>query len=282
MNTRELLQQATALLTDAGCDAPRLDAELLLKQAWNIDKTALIIRMPDEVPGDVTEKFWPLLSRRQQREPIAYILGEKEFWSRPFRVNPDVLIPRPETEHLIEELLKLYPDQQQAYRFCDIGTGSGCIACTLACEFPNAEIIATDISKYTLELAKSNAKNLHVDKRIAFKQGDMFAALNQEIEPFDAIVSNPPYVSQTEMEALEPELSFEPRGALTDENNGHTYLSILFNECKSWLKPEGHLIVETGICGLPSAPDFLQKLDDYNDLAGIQRGGIYRLKACKT
>jgi len=279
MNGRELLLQATALLKDAGCDSPRLDAELLLMHAWQIDKTALIIRMPDQVPGDVERGFRQLLARRQRREPVAYILGEKEFWSRMFHVDSNVLIPRPETEHLIEELLKLYPDSGQGYRFCEIGTGSGCIACTLACEFPNAEIIATDISEAALAVAGSNAESLHVSKRITFRHGDMFAALDRkEAGLFDAILSNPPYVSRQEMEALEPELNFEPRNALTDEDNGHRYLSVLLNECGNWLKPGGHLIVETGVCGLPSPPSYLQQLDDYVDLAGLKRGGVYQLK----
>jgi release factor glutamine methyltransferase len=278
MNSRELLRQAVSLLTDAGCDTPRLDAELLLMHLWQIDKTALIVRMHDEVPQHVEKEFRELLSRRLRREPVAYILGEKEFWSRPFHVDPRVLIPRPETEHLVETLLNLYPEREMAYRFCDIGTGSGCIACTLACEFPNAEIVATDISQAALEVAISNADSLHVSERITFKHGDMFAALDRETAPFDAIVSNPPYIGREEMQALEPELAYEPRSALTDENDGRTYLSILFHECGQWLKPGGHLIVETGICGLPSPPVWLQKAGIYNDLAGNKRGGIYRLK----
>lgn len=277
MNCRELLQQATSLLKNAGCDSPRLDAELLLMHAWQIDRTALIINMNNTVPTDVEKHFHELQSRRQQREPVAYILGEKEFWSRPFHVDPRVLIPRPETEHLIEELLSLYPDRAMNYRFCDIGTGSACIACTLASEFPNSEIVATDISKAALEVAASNADSLHVAERVSFKCGDMFAALDQEAPRFDAIVSNPPYVSQKEMELVEPELAYEPRTALTDEYDGHTYLSILFDQCKRWLKPGGYLIVETGICEFPATPSHLQQVRYYNDLAGIIRGAVYRL-----
>lgn len=278
MNSRELLLQATTLLTEAGCDTPRLDAELLLMHAWRIDKTALIIRMYDAVPAHVEKQFRNLLVRRQKREPVAYILGEKEFWSRPFKVDARVLIPRPETEHLIEEMLRIFPDRERPYHFCDIGTGSGCIACTLACEFPNAEIVATDISEAALEVASANASNLGVKERITFQHGDMFTALDPQTSRFDAIVSNPPYVSRQEMEVLEPELAFEPRHALTDEHDGHTYLSELFGNCDKWLKEGGYLIVETGICGLPLSPPFLQQLSHYNDLAGIQRGGIYRLK----
>lgn len=278
MNIRELLLQATALLKKAGCDTPRLDAELLLMHLWDIDKAALIIRMMDEVPDDIKAAFQTLLSRRQQREPVAYIIGEKEFWSRPFRVNTDVLIPRPETEHLIEELLKRYPDRGKAYRFCDIGTGSGCIACTLAAEFPHAEIVATDISTAALAVARGNAERLHVANRITFACGDLFKALTPETAPFDAILSNPPYVAHDEMAALAPELSFEPREALTDEYDGKKHLTTLLNECHHWLKPGGFIMLETGLCGLPETPQHLIKIESYSDLAGIKRGGIYRFQ----
>jgi len=275
MNARDCLLQASKQLADAGCDSPRLDAELLLMHAWQISKTDLIIRMHDLVPPPVCGKFNTLLQRRLMREPIAYIVGEKEFWSRNFCVDSRVLIPRPETEHIIEGVLKLYPDRNGSYRFCDIGTGSGCIACTLAAEYPNAEVVATDISNASLEIAKINAARLNVEDRITFMEGDMFAALSKELGPFDAIVSNPPYVSQQEIESLEPELAYEPRGALTDESDGHHFLSILFDQCHNWLCEGGYLIVETGICGLPKTPFHLQKIEEYKDLAAIIRGGIY-------
>ena len=278
MNSRELLLQATSLLKSAGCDTPRLDAEVLLMHTWKIDKTALIIRMLDEVPVDVETSFRSLLSRRQRREPVAYITGEKEFWSRTFRVNANVLIPRPETEHLIEELLKRYTDPLKSYRFCDIGTGSGCIACTIACEFPNAEIVATDISGEALAVASDNAERLGVANRITFKRGDMFNAFDSNTPPFDAIISNPPYVSRDEMEALEPELDYEPRAALTDEDDGKKHLSTLLNGCHLWLKPGGYIMLETGLCGLPNPPEYLKISDGYSDLAGMKRGGVFQYK----
>ncbi|MCF7820968.1 MAG: peptide chain release factor N(5)-glutamine methyltransferase [Mariprofundaceae bacterium] len=276
MNTRDCLQQASDLLADAGCDSPRLDAELLLMHAWKVSKTDLIIRMHDQLPAPVRKNFDMLLGRRLKREPVAYILGEKEFWSRSFHVDPRVLIPRPETEHVIEEMLKLYPDCNTPYRFCDIGTGSGCIACTLAVEYPNAELIATDISNDSLDVARMNAARLKLEKRITFRVGDMLSALGNDTGPFDAIVSNPPYVSRKEMEGLEPELAYEPRHALTDEGSGDHFLSVLFNECPDWLSEGGYLVVETGLCGLPHPPPHLQQIKTYRDLAGNIRGGIYR------
>jgi release factor glutamine methyltransferase len=276
MIVRELLLQAANTLKEAGCDTPRLDAELLLMHVWQIDKTALIIRMLDDVPGEIENSFQKLLERRQTREPIAYITGEKEFWSRPFRVTPDVLIPRPETEHLIEALLKQLPDTDKNYRFCDIGTGSGCIACTIACEYPNATIVATDISEAALHIAEENAERLNVADRITFKRGDLYAALDGHTETFDAILSNPPYVSSDEMNTLEKELDFEPRHALTDEEDGLKHLSTLLYECGAWLKEEGLIMVETGPCGLPDTPPFLRSIEVFTDLAGMKRGGIYK------
>jgi len=277
MNTRDLLTRATALLDDAGCESPRLDAELLLMHAWEINRTTLIIRMLDEVPEDVASDFWQLFARRQQREPVAYITGMKEFWSLPFRVDSRVLIPRPETEHLIEKVLAVFPDRTKAWRFCDIGTGSGCISAALASEFPDARIVATDISEPALEVAYYNACKLNFADRIDFRLGDTFETLEQDEEKFDAIVSNPPYVALHEMEELEPELSYEPHIALTDGNDGRSILGHLLDQCRYWLKPGGYLIVETGTCGLPETPPHLEQLEHYRDLAGIKRGGIYRL-----
>jgi len=278
MNSRELLLGATALLKEVGCDSPRLDAEILLMHVWKVDKTTLIIRMLDEVPADIESAFQTLVLRRQQREPVAYIVGEKEFWSRTFHVDTNVLIPRPETEHLIEQLLNHFPDRHQSYRFCDIGTGSGCIACTIACELPHAEVVATDISEAALTVACSNAEALNVANRITFACGDMFGALDPNTTPFDAILSNPPYVAYDEMEKLEPELNFEPRNALTDEDDGKKHLSTLLNECHNWLKPGGFIMLETGLCGLPETPQHLIRSENYSDLAGIKRGGVYHYR----
>jgi len=276
MNARDCLQQAVIQLEKAGCDSPRLDAELLLMHAWETDRVTLIINMHDQLPASTLKKFDTLLQRRLNREPVAYITEEKEFWSRSFYVDSRVLVPRPETEHMIEEILKLYPDQSAPYHFCDIGTGSGCIACTLAAEYPNAKITATDISNNSLDVAKLNASRLGVETQISLRHGDMFSALNRGDGPFDAILSNPPYVSHNEMADLEPELGFEPRHALTDEKDGRHYLSVLFNECHDWLSEGGFLIVETGICGLPDTSSRLHQINAYRDLAGISRGGVYR------
>jgi len=275
MKTNRLLQQARLQLQAAGCDAPQLDAELLLMFAWKVRRTDLIIRAHDPVPASIAADFETYINRRANREPLAYIVGEKEFWSRSFHVCPDVLIPRPETEHLIEAVLQVCPDRNGGYHFCDIGTGSGCIAITLACEYPNAHIVATDLSGAALQVARQNANTHQVSQRISFCQGDMFAAI-ADSSGFHAIISNPPYVSEAEMHGLEQELAQEPRSALTDEQDGLSFLATILRNGPHYLQPNGHIILETGLCGLPATPDTLNYQQPIIDLAGQLRGGIYQ------
>lgn len=277
MSARQLLADARTRLRQAGCDTPRLDAEILLMHAWNIDKARLVIRMDGQPDIELIHTFQAMLKRRQRREPAAYIIGEKEFWSRSFIVTPDVLIPRPETEHLIEAVLEKYTDRNAAYRFCDIGTGSGCIAVTLACEYPAAKVLATDVSGAALLVAQENAKRHNVEGRITFCHGDLFQPLASADGSFDTIVSNPPYVSLDEFRKLAPELTYEPYRALTDEADGLHYLRRLIEQAPAYLKQGGRLIVETGLCGLPEGSLRMHLEREILDLAGHLRGGIYTL-----
>jgi len=275
MTPRKRLAVATRQLQDSGCATPRLDAELLLCHSLHCSRSWLVAHADDQLDDASCKVFEKLLKRRIQRQPVAYITGEKEFWSRVFTVTPDVLIPRPETEHLIEATLDAFPDRDAAYRFCDIGTGSGCIAVTLASEFPQARITASDISPQALVVAQKNAAKHNVAKRIEWRQGDLFAALDAADGPFDAIISNPPYVAQNEMAMLQPELTFEPRHALTDEADGLRYLTYLVEHAEKWLKTDGLLIVETGLCGLPEGGESLPLVQRIHDLAGHLRGGVF-------
>jgi len=243
---------------------------------WQVGRTDLIIRSNDAVPEAVAQRFESMLKRRELREPLAYITGEKEFWSRSFHVTPDVLIPRPETEHLIEAVIEVFSDQQGLYHFCDIGTGSGCIGLTLACEYPHAQITVTDISQAALLIARENAQKLGVADRLSFRCGDMLEALTDTDGPYDAIISNPPYVALHEMDELESELSHEPGHALTDGKDGLSFLSVILNEGLSHLKPHGFIMVETGPCGLPQTPAALHPDKEIYDLAGLLRGARYK------
>jgi len=274
MTPRRLLAAAGVQLS--ACASPRLDAEVLLCHALDRPRSWLIAHADDALDAASIQAFNSLLKRRMQREPVAYITGEKEFWSHEFQVAPGVLIPRPETEHLIEAVLEYFPDTQAAYSFCDIGTGSGCIAVTLACEYPHAGIIASDISSAALNIARRNAARYRTEPQLSFREGDLFAALRPSDDPFDAIISNPPYVSAVEMGSLEPELGFEPRCALTDEKDGLHYLQGLLDGAAEHLKPGGLLMLETGLCGLPVAPPSLRLERKVHDLVGHLRCGIYR------
>jgi len=268
------LRDAARRLKAAGIETARLDAELLLMHAWGCSRVQLIQRSQDALPDDVKTEAGRLLARRLEREPLAYITGEREFWSRSFRVGRDALIPRPETEHLIEAVLERFPDRDRPWRFCDIGTGSGCIAVTLACEYPQANVVATDISAPALALARQNAERHQVLHRIDFLEGDLLQPLGKR--RFDAIVSNPPYVAAEEMLILEPELSHEPRTALTDEADGLRLLKALVSDAPDHLKSGGWLIVETGPCGLPPETGTMALETTLTDLAGRLRGGVYR------
>ncbi|MDQ6955223.1 MAG: peptide chain release factor N(5)-glutamine methyltransferase [Mariprofundaceae bacterium] len=276
MTAQQQLRRAIKELQTAGCEAPRLDAELLLMHVWGVSRTQLITQAYEKLPSTVSHAFHSVISKRCKRIPIAYITETKEFWSRNFKVSPDVLIPRPETEHLIEELLKLYPNTEGCYHFADIGTGSGCIAVTLAAEYPNATIIATDICEASLHIAQNNAQTHHVAKRIQFRCGHLYQAFDTSIPKLDAIISNPPYVAQHEMAELADELHHEPVHALTDQSNGLSLLRTLLQQAPNHLKRYGHLLLETGLCGLPETPNDMRILHPYHDLAGLLRGGIYQ------
>jgi|AMFO01.1.fsa_nt_gi protein-(glutamine-N5) methyltransferase, release factor-specific len=269
-----LLRTAAGRLQVCGVETPRLDAELLLAHALRRDRAWLFAHAHEAAPAAAGEVFKALLSRRVAREPMAYILGCKEFWSREFTVSPAVLIPRPETEHLIEAALAFFPDRHRRLRCCDIGTGSGCLAVTLACEYPQSQITATDLSAEALEVARANAEHHGVGERMRWRCGDLFAALHAEDGPFDLIICNPPYVSERELAAAGPELTFEPRPALTDGADGLTHLKRLLASSMDRLAPGGCLIVECGRQGLPASPHMRRKMPIF-DLAGHLRGGVF-------
>jgi len=271
----EALRRAAARLRAAGCDAPMLEAQAMMTALTGRSRAWLMAHGEARLPEEVARRWRAWVARRAAREPLAYILGEKEFWSRPFWVTPDVLIPRPETEHLIEAVLDAFPDRSGGWRFCDVGAGSGCIAVTLACEYPHARVTATDVSEAALAMARRNARRHDVEGRVDFRQGDMFAALPAGDGLFDAIVSNPPYVAADDMAALAPELRHEPEAALTDGADGLSFLRMLVDQAADWLRPGGVLVVETGLCGLPPSGERLRLMHEIRDLAGRLRGGVY-------
>ncbi len=244
-----VLQLATALLSQAGIATARLDAEVLLACACDVGRAALYARWRDPVPELAFHRFTSMLRRRGQREPLQYIIGHQEFWSLDFTVTSDVLIPRPETELLVELTLgKLsQPSESGAgvsARICDLGTGSGCIAVALARELPSAEVYALDISAAALAVARMNAHRHGVDARVQLILSDGFSALRGC--RFDAIVCNPPYVCTGALAGAQPELSWEPRQALDGGEDGLAVIEPIVAQAPAYLKEGGWLLMEIG------------------------------------
>ncbi len=250
---RELLEWTEGYFHRQQIPSARLDAELLLARALGVDRLGLLTLKFEELVDEETRAvFRELVKRRGKKEPVAYLTGEKEFYSLPFEVTPAVLTPRPETEHLVDEALALIRElPQQRPRILDLGTGSGNISVSIAANSPGAEITAVDISPEALEVARRNAEKNNVGERIRFLEGDLFAALPVGTAPFDLVVSNPPYIAAAEEEGLMEDVRlYEPRIALVDsqspDGDGLGFFRSICQGLEDWLAGEGAVIVETG------------------------------------
>jgi release factor glutamine methyltransferase len=248
VNLSGILMQGVRRLLGAGIDSARLDAELLLGCALGMSREELIVAATRKVSAGESERYEDLLRRRLNREPLAYITGRQEFWSLGFLVSSDVLVPRPETEILVDCVLKQLAtiNNREAPRILELGTGSGAIAVALAAELPQAHIVATEISPAALAIARRNASRNGVAMR--FLQGDLFTALDQEREnDFDLIVSNPPYIPRGEIATLEAEVSrWEPRAALDGGVDGLDFYRRIAEKAPGYLRPGGAVAVEIG------------------------------------
>ena len=243
----ELLRWTTDYFLRAGIDTARLDAEVLLAYALETERLRLYVDYEKPVLADERDRYRALVQRRAgERVPVSQLLGEREFWSLRFRVNSDVLTPRPETETLVEAVLgkvgAAAKDSERTIRILDLGTGSGAIALSLASELPHAEITATDLSQPALQIATENADHLHTRERIRFLAGDLFEPVASE--RFDVIVSNPPYVARRDAASLPPELSHEPEMALFAGEDGLDVIRRLIVEAGDHLSPGGWLLFE--------------------------------------
>ncbi len=246
----ETLKEASELLRDATVPNNLLDAQTLLAEALGKDRTYLIINFNQQIPEDVLSEFRMMVNRRASGEPLQYITGHQEFFGLSFEVNPDVLIPRPETELIVEETIRLVQlngiSRPVAPVIIDVGVGSGCIAVTLARELGDARVIASDISLAALRVARRNAMRHSLEDRIGFVASDLLEAFAEELFA-DFIVSNPPYVSDVEMPTLQREVrDWEPHLALTDSNDGLGLYRRLLKDASSRLKPGGYLVLEMG------------------------------------
>jgi release factor glutamine methyltransferase len=242
----ERLAEARGTLMRAGIDADEaaLDAEVLARHVLDCDRATLLTRARDPLPSAFNRLFAALVTRRANREPMAYIVGHREFWGLEFEVTPAVLIPRPETELIVEEALACLPRRDAVRQIADVGTGSGCLAVTLAIEFPAARVTATDVSPEALEIAYRNADRHNVTARLSLIQTDLL----QDVDgPSELIVSNPPYVPTGDEPTLQPEVGrYEPATALFGGSDGLGVIRKLFASAPDRLAPAGSLIVEFG------------------------------------
>ena len=238
-----ILDWTTQHLKKSGCETPRLDAELLLAHARGCARIQLYVQFQEVVTDAQRGVMRDLVKRRAAAEPVAYLIGHREFFSLDFEVTHDTLIPRPDTETLVLELISL-ARKQPAPRILDLGTGSGCIAIAAAVNVPAAQVTAVDISPATLEVARRNARRHKVDARVEFVVGDLFAGLTPG-RTFDWIVSNPPYIPQAELATLSADVQLhEPTRALDGGPDGLVVIRRLLSEAPVWLTPGGTLLCE--------------------------------------
>ncbi|MGB0595127.1 MAG: peptide chain release factor N(5)-glutamine methyltransferase [Rubripirellula sp.] len=240
-----LLEWTTEFFKQRGSDSPRLDAEVLLAHARECSRIELYTAFGQEPTSEERVAFRELVRRRGEGSPVAQLVGYREFYSLKFRVSEDVLIPRPETEHLVVEAIDYVKSMQSGpIRVLDIGTGSGAIAVTLAKYLPEAEITAVDCSEAAIQIATWNAQQHDVSDRIRFIHSDLFGALDAE-KPFDIICTNPPYVSQVEYDQLAPSVrDFEPRQALLAGPLGTEVVEVILREAPRYMTAGGRLIIE--------------------------------------
>ena len=275
-----LLTWTTDYLKQHGSDTPRLDAEVLLAAARGCRRIELYTAFDEPVNDAVRAKFREWVRRRAEGMPVAYLVGEREFYSLPFRVTPDVLIPRPETELLLIRLLDLVKQRGEAgaeVSIADVGTGSGILAVCAARELPQARLTAIDIHPPALEVARSNAARHGVAERIEFVSGDLLESLPRA-RRFDFIVSNPPYVSSAEFAKLPPTVrDFEPRQALLAGPQGTEVIERLLPQAAErlnsggWLLVEVSPMIESAVAKLLAAQAGLEPAPTIKDLAGLAR-----------
>jgi release factor glutamine methyltransferase len=241
----EVLKEASRMLEAAGVPESRREASSLLSFVLGKDRTFLISHAEDPVDDDSLDRLREFVERRAAGEPLQYITGVQDFYGREFRVTSDVLIPRPETELLVEAALEV--NTNDAAFICDVGTGSGCIAITLLCELSGGRAVAVDKSAAALEIAKLNAVRQSVAERAVFVVSDCFDAIDPSEYQFDLVVSNPPYVSESALAGLQREVrDHEPRVALSPGIDGLSVIRRLLTEAPGYLKANGHLLMEIG------------------------------------
>ncbi len=269
----KLVRWATTYFETHEIDSPRATAEILLSHVLNIRRIDLYLRYDQPLTPDELQRFKALIKRRIKREPVAYILGRKDFWSMDLHVTRDVLIPRPETECLVEhslEMLALEPNLKSKL-ILELGTGCGAVIIALASENPRHAYWATDISLNAIRVARQNAMQNDLYGKIQFITGDWFAPLGSKTDVFDLIVSNPPYIKSGDLAQLQPEIhAHEPLRALDGAADGLHCLRHIIHRAYHFLKPGGALILEFGHDQKASLKQIIDACDEYEQVRFYQ------------
>ena len=272
---KSLLQWTTEYLQKKGFESPRLESQLLLSHVMNCSKIELVARSLDEPSDAERTRFRALIQKRAEGVPVAYLIGEREFYLLKFAVTPATLIPRPETETLVMEALAHLKSRPSA-KVLDIGTGSGCIAISLAHQLKGIHVVAGDISTEALAVALTNAQRHGMTDRVEFRHGDLFKVCNAN-EQFDLVVSNPPYISDSELSTLDVDVrDHEPRSALAGGVDGLDFYRRIAKDANAFLKPGGSLMLEIGMTQGDSVRRLLEAahfdaITIVNDMARRQR-----------
>ena len=261
-------------LAEAAITEPRREAGSLLAHVLSRDRGFIIAHADDPLTAEQREAFQTMVERRTGGEPLQYIIAQQEFFKLDFEVTPEVLIPRPETELIVETSLELLQNDPQPY-FADIGTGSGCIAISMLYELPEARALATDVSRAALRVALRNAERHSVSDRLALLESDCFSGLDAK-ESFTLITSNPPYVSEDELKSVQREVRFEPRAALAAGSDGLSVIRRLVGEARPFLRAGGYLVFEIGFGQSEAVEKLVDRgvwklLEIRKDLQGIRR-----------
>jgi release factor glutamine methyltransferase len=277
-----LLNWTTDFLREKGAESPRLDAEVLLAHVRGCKRIELYTAFEEPASDEMRQRFRELVKQRAAGKPVAYLVGQREFFSLPFEVTPDVLIPRPETELLVVRALDLakqapLTERQDGIQIADVGAGSGILAVTLAKRLPTSQVTAIDISPAALAVARRNAERHGVVDRIEWIEGDLFANVPAD-KKFDLIVSNPPYVTTAEMAQLATDVrSYEPALALDGGEQGLDVIDRLIAQAEARLAPDGWLLIEISptiaarVETLLAAAPRLERRPTQKDLAGLPR-----------
>jgi release factor glutamine methyltransferase len=271
---RHALRWGVLCLKNSGVDTPKLDAEVLLMHALNIDRNKLYLFSDTILNLKEKERYRECIERRSKREPVAYITGHKEFRSLDFKLTKAVLVPRPETEILVDETLEEYgkkKDNRSVTRILELGTGSGIVAVSLAKEIEHISLVATDISLEIIQVAQKNAQLHNVDDKISFFVGDFLNAIKHKRNRFDVIVSNPPYLSKSDWERAQPEIrEHEPPDSLFGGDDGMDFYRTIIPEASSLLCKDGCLILEVGIGQADMVSDMIKQSASYSKVEVIK------------